>query len=138
MRTDSVSPSAFDREFGRMNSKRTLEHRDRPRRYALHLPVYFRELNSPNWLEGKTENISSTGILLRSSSPLAQETQLDLRLQVSLGTRGSGPIEIRCKCKVVRLEERLLPENPIAVAVKIGDYRIVGGPQFSRNPSGNA
>jgi len=120
-----------------MSSKSPLQYRDRPRRYALRLPVYFRELNSPTWLEGRTENISSTGILLHSSSPLAQETQLDLRLQVSLGSRGSGPIEIRCKCKVVRLEERMVPENPIAVAVKIGDYRIVGGPQFTERPSGN-
>jgi len=121
-----------------MSSKSTLQHRDRQRRYALRLPVYFRELNSPTWLEGRTENISSTGILLHSSSPLAHEAQLDLRLQVSLGSRGSGPIEIRCKCKVVRLEERVVPENPIAVAVKIGDYRIVGGPQFTRSPAGNA
>ena len=138
MRAERVTPSNVGWEFGRMSSKSTLQHRDRPRRYALRLPVYFRELNSPTWLEGRTENISSTGILLHSSSPLAQETQLDLRLQVSLGTRGSGPIEIRCKCKVVRLEERIVPENPIAVAVKIGDYRIVGGPQFTGSPSGNA
>lgn len=110
-----------------MTPKSPQQDGDRPRRYTLHLPVYFRELNSPKWLKGRTENISYTGILLNSSSPLAQETQLDLRLQVSLGAKGQGPTEIHCKCKVVRLEQRIVKENPIALAVKIRDYRIVGG-----------
>ncbi len=113
--------------LGLMTSKSLPQDSDRPRRYALHLPVYFREPNSPKWLRGKTENISYTGILLHSSSPLAQETQLDLRLQVSMGAKGKGPTEIHCKCKVVRLEQSIVKENPIALAVKIRDYRIVGG-----------
>jgi len=110
-----------------MTTKRSRAVGDRPRRYELRLPVYFRELNSPTWMKGRTENISYSGILLRSSSPLAQETQLDVRLQVSTGSKGKGPTEIHCKCKVVRLEERIVQEDPIALAVKIRDFRIVAG-----------
>ena len=127
MGTPRESPPDIVLAVGLMNSKTSNQDGDRPRRYTLHLPVYFREIDSPTWLEGRTENISYTGILLRSSSPLAQETQLDLRLQVSLGAKGKGPTEIHCKCKVVRLERQVVPENPIALAVKIRDYRIVSG-----------
>ncbi|MGO8791845.1 MAG: PilZ domain-containing protein [Terriglobia bacterium] len=109
-----------------MTSKSSLQLRDRPRRFALHLPVYFRKLDSPTWLEGRTENISCTGMLLHSSSHIAPETTLDMRLQVALGSKGKGATEIHCKCTVVRLEQRIVPENPIALAVAIRDYRIVG------------
>lgn len=110
-----------------MTSKRSRLTGDRPRRYELRLPVYFRELNSPVWRKGRTENISYTGMLLRSSSPLAQETQLDLRLEVSIGSKGKAPTEIHCRCKVVRQEQRIVKEDPIALAVKIRDFRIVAG-----------
>lgn len=77
-------------------------------------------------MEGKTENISCTGMLLHSSSHFAPETTLDMRLHVALGNKSKGATEIRCKCTVVRLEKRVVPENPIALAVAIRDYRIVG------------
>jgi len=110
----------------------------RARRFALHLPVYFRELDSPTWSEGTTENISYTGILFLSSSPLAPKTTLELRLQVAVGTQGRGPTEIRCKGTVVRLEQKILPETPIALGVAIKDYRIVSQHAFNANPAGNA
>ena len=97
----------------------------RARRFALRLPVHFRESDSPTWLEGTTENISYTGILFLSSSPVAPKTTLDLRLQVTAATRRKGPTEIRCKGTVVRTEQENLPETPIAVGVAITDYRIV-------------
>ena len=99
-----------------MTSRTSHQNSARARRFALHLPVYFRELDSPTWLEGTTENISYTGVLFLSSSPLAPETTLELRLQVAMGTKGRDPAEIRCKGAVVRLEQRNVPETPIALA----------------------
>src|SRR5208282_6291599 len=96
-------------------------HDGRAKRYALHIPVHFRAVDSPTWLEGTTENISYTGVLFQSSLPLALETTLELRLQVKVGTEGSGPAEIRSKGVVVRLEQRLGPENPISLAVAMRD-----------------
>ena len=98
---------------------------DRARRFALRFPVYYRELDSPTWLKGTTENISHTGVLFLSSSPLAPETTLDMRLKVAVRTKGGGPAEVRCKGSVVRLEPRNESQTPIALAVAIRDYRIV-------------
>ena len=109
-----------------MTSRTSPQQRDRPRRFALQLPVYFRKLDSPEWLEGKTDNISCTGMLFHSSSRIDPDTTLDMRLQVALGVKGKGPTEIHCKCTVVRLEQRIMPEDPIGLAVAIRDYRIVG------------
>lgn len=110
----------------------------RAKRYALHFPVYFRELDSPTWLEGTTENISYSGVLFQSPASLALETTLELRLQVAVSSEGSGPAEIRSKGVVVRLEQRNLPETPIALAVAMHDCRIVRPPSFNGSPVGNA
>ena len=101
---------------------------DRARRFALRFPVYYRELDSPTWLKGTTENISHTGVLFLSSSPLAPETTLDMRLRVAVRTKSGGPAEVRCKGSVVRLEPRNELQTPIALAVAIRDYRIVRQP----------
>jgi len=97
----------------------------RARRFALHLPVYFRQPQSLTWLEGTTENISYSGVLLRSSYPLAPKTALEMRLQVGVGPEHSLTTEIRCKGTVVRMEQRTAPKTPIALAVAIRDYHIV-------------
>jgi len=110
----------------------------RAKRFALRFPVHFREPDSSTWSEGTTENISYTGMLFLSSAPLPLETTLELRLQFATGSKGKDPAEIRCKGKVVRLEQRIVPETPIAVAVAIRDYRIVGQRSFSGRPSGHA
>lgn len=110
----------------------------RARRYSLHFQVYFRERDSPKWLEGTTENISHTGVLFLSSSPFALETALDLRLSLEVGTKGRDPAEIRCKGAVVRLEKSKVPGTPIALAVAIRDYRIVRQPSFAGSPTGSA
>jgi len=108
-----------------MDHAKSLQTADRARRFALRLPVYYRESDSPKWLKGTTENISHTGVLFLSPYPLAPETTLDLRLRVAVRTKGGGPAEVRCKGSVVRLEPRNAPQTPIALAVSIRDYRIV-------------
>jgi hypothetical protein len=108
-----------------MTQAKSLQISDRARRFALHLPVFYREADSPTWLRGTTENISHTGVLFLSTSPMAPETTLDLRLKVAVRSKSGRPAEVRCKGLVVRLEPRNAPNTPIALAVSISDYRIV-------------
>lgn len=108
-----------------MSLKTSHQNAERARRFALHLPVFFRQPHSPTWLEGMTENISYTGMLLRSTHPLVPDTALELRLQLAIGARMSPASEIRFKGAVVRVEPRNAPETPIALAIAIRDYRIV-------------
>ena len=119
-----------------MSAKTSNENPERARRFALHLPVYFRQPHSPTWLEGTTENISYTGLLFRSSHPLVPETALELRLQLAVGTKQNRAAEIRCKGAVVRVEPRIAPETPIALAVAIRDYRIVRRAMFRGDLAG--
>jgi len=108
-----------------MRTKTLHQNGERAKRFALHLPVYFRQPQSPTWFEGTTENISYTGVLLRSTHPLVPDTSLELRLQLAVGPKLNHTSEIHCKGAVVRVEQRNVRENPVALAVSITDYRIV-------------
>jgi hypothetical protein len=121
-----------------MARKTSSQHDSRAKRYDLHFPVYFREVDSPTWLAGTTENISYSGVLFHCPASLALETTLELRLQVAVNSEGIGPAEIRSKGVVVRLEERNSPETPNALAVAMHDCRIVRPPAFNGGPVGNA
>lgn len=97
----------------------------RAKRFPLHFPVYYREPNSPIWFEGRTENISHTGMLFRCSCPLRLETVIELRLKLAEGIGDDCPAEVLCKGTVVRVERgRVLP-SPTALAVAIQRHRIV-------------
>jgi len=48
-------------------------------------------LDSSTWIEGTTENISYTGVLVQSSSSLALESKLELRVQVMVNDGGRNP-----------------------------------------------
>jgi hypothetical protein len=119
-----------------MGTKTTNHLPDRARRFALHLQVYFRQPHSTTWLEGKTENISYTGLLFRSTHPLEPETPLELKLQLAIGTKPNPAAEIRCKGAVVRVEHRNGTETPVALAVAITDYRIVRRAMLRGGPIG--
>lgn len=123
-----------------MSRKTTSQHNGRAKRFALRFPVYFRSPDSSTWLEGTTENISYTGVLFHSfsPSPLALETTLELRLQITVAAQGKDPAEIRGKGVVVRLESKGVPETPVALAVAMRDCRIVRLPAIEAGPVGNA
>jgi len=114
-----------------MASKTSSRYKVRARRFALRLPVYFRELDSATWLEGTTENVSYTGMLFLSSASLALESTIDLRLRLDVGTKARVPAEVVCKGVVVRQEQRGVQD---ALAVTIRDFRIVRQLSYAANP----
>jgi hypothetical protein len=62
------------------------------------------------------------------------ETALELRLELAAEGKRNHGAEIRCKGAVVRVEQRIAPETPIALAVAIRDYRIVRRGMLSGGP----
>jgi len=100
----------------------------RARRFALHLRVYYRELNGQEWFEGWTENISFTGMLFRCFEPLRVDTVVELKIQLAAGVgKDDHPAEVRCKGTVVRVEPVHELDATTALAVAIHPYRITRG-----------
>jgi len=69
---------------------------------------------------------------------LAPETAVEMRLPVAGATAGTPSTEIRCKGTVVRWEQIISPETPVALGVAIEDYRIVAQESFNGSPAGHA
>jgi hypothetical protein len=102
----------------------------RAERFAIRVPVRYREPRSSKWFEGKTENISNSGVLFRAEFPLLPKTAVEMRIELPVAVLGEAPGEIVCKGAVVRIEESPILGIPPALAVAIRGYRMARGGQI--------
>ncbi len=117
-----------------MLTKTLVQAVGRARRFTLHLRVLYRELESQDWLEGWTENISRTGMLFKCEVPLAVDTVVELKLQLASGGGKDGhPAEVLCKGTVVRVEQVGGLDASTVMAVTIHPYRITRGGLSSKS-----
>ncbi len=71
----------------------------RAQRFPMHLPMHYQRSGSPHWHDGRTVNISRTGILFQSDESLQQNAILEIL--VDLPTK----VTLSCQGAVVRSEE---------------------------------
>lgn len=108
---------------------RAPEGATRAERFAICIPVRYREPRSSKWFEGRTENISYSGVLFRTEFPLRPKTTVEMRIELPVAVLGEAPGEIVCKGAVVRIEESPISGIPPALAVALRGYRMArGGP----------
>ena len=107
-----------------MARKTSHKRNGRAKRFAFRFPVHFQEVDSRVWFEGTTENISRTGVLFTSASPLSLTGMHQLRLRISVAAV-PNLAEIHCTGEVVRSEPREVPEASVALAVAIRDFKLV-------------
>jgi len=99
----------------------------RAERFAIRIPVRYREPRSSKWFEGRTENISYSGVLFRTEFPLLPKTSVEMRLRLPATVLGEAPGEIVCRGAVVRIEESSMSGLSPALAVAIRGYRVARG-----------
>ena len=109
---------------------RATEGATRAERFAIRVPVRYREPRSSKWFEGKTENISYSGVLFRGEFPLLPKTTVEMRIELPVAVLGEAPGEIVCKGAVVRIEKSPASDIPPALAVAIRGYRMARGGQI--------
>ena len=99
----------------------------RAQRFAIHIPILYREPQTSKWFEGRTENISYSGVLFRAEYPLQPKTTVELRFELPIAILGEARGEVVCKGAVVRIEESPISGIPPALAVAIEGYRMARG-----------
>jgi len=80
----------------------------RERRLRHHVSVLFR-VDGGEWLEGTTENISRSGLLFRSLSPLELGSSLELIFEMPHELTGEDDARVVCEGSLVRVEP--IPAN---------------------------
>ena len=105
----------------------TPEVSTRAKRFAIQIPIYYRKPHASRWFEGRTKNISYSGVLFRAESLLQPTTTVELKFELPAAILGEAPGEILCKGAVVRIEESPVSAIPPALAVHIDGYRMARG-----------
>lgn len=93
---------------------------NRAGRLPIRLPVRYRELGCMEWIEGKTENMSRSGILFRAESVLVPKTKVEMRVAFPMVIKNKALWEIVRNGVVVRAEQsRIGGASPtLAVAIQ--------------------
>ena len=104
----------------------------RAQRFQLQLPLKYRQLNEEKWHDGKTRNISRSGLLFQAEDSLQPNVILEINLVLPAEIAGLSPTEVVCRGEVVRTVATAGEEMPPALAAKILQYRFQHGPHLPR------
>jgi signal transduction histidine kinase/CheY-like chemotaxis protein len=104
----------------------------RAQRFQLQLPLKYRKLDEEKWHDGKTRNISRSGLLFQAEDPLQPNVVLEINLVLPAEIAGLSPTEVVCRGEVVRTVAEAGTEMPPALAAKILQYRFQHGTQLPR------
>jgi len=117
-----MTPFAETLELMALDPKHPPAHR--AERYTIRIPLKYRPSGTADWWEGRTENISRSGVLFRTEHVIPLQTPVDvlMALPEEVGDAGSGMVI--CNGRVVRTEPPQPDEPRPAVAVTIASFRL--------------
>jgi hypothetical protein len=125
--------SAIGGNLSRHKFKTRTCWKPRSRRLRYEVAVLLRPNGTDNWIEGTTENISASGILLRVPSDMAVGTAVELRLEMPQEIIGRMAALVLCQGSVVRTTavpaDRNNKAETFTVACRISDYIFLAGSQ---------
>jgi hypothetical protein len=99
-------------------------------RYAVHLASRYRQRADLPWRYGRTENVSSSGVLFVgdvSDLILDVNTPMEMNLVMPPEIVGAAGTRVVCYGRVVRTVRPRMPDVRPAFAVTIAEYRLVRG-----------
>lgn len=98
------------------------EHAPRAPRYAIPITVHFRTAGELAWVEGRTENISASGVLVRTDRRLEPDTSIEMLLHIPADLPGLISGSTICRGRTVRALGPSLHEDRPAFAAMIVEY----------------
>jgi hypothetical protein len=100
------------------------EWQQRAIRFPLPLPLRYRISQASDWLSGRTENISGSGLVFAADRewPLGTEIEFLIALEAD---GGSYPSEVRARGQIVRILAPVSQSAGAAMAVKFARYEVV-------------
>ena len=92
-------------------------------RFALRVPVCFRAKGQNEWRQGRTENMSRSGVLLTSDETLCAQEDVEMVFVLPMAAPGENTVVIACEGRVVRSEAP--PASPVRMAATFLSYRFL-------------
>ena len=99
----------------------------RARRFAVELRCRYRETGTLAWHEGRTTNISLSGVLFNGEQVLPPKTEIEMIVTLPVVLRGVRASEIHCRAVIIREQSgRGVGRMPL-LAASIERCRVVRG-----------
>jgi hypothetical protein len=97
----------------------------RARRYEIGTVIRYRVRGERDWQEGLTENISISGVLIRSERSLDPKTAIEMRFFLPVELDGECAAEVFCRGFVIRSSKCRIPAGSFTIAAKIMHSRFL-------------
>jgi PilZ domain len=96
----------------------------RAQRFPIKVPVRYRKKQDKVWSEGRTENISQSGMLFRAPEPLNPDTLVQLYFSLPGNAESARGATVICEGLTIRTVLPVVSDESPFVAVKLLDYKL--------------
>jgi len=97
---------------------------ERAVRFQLNLPLRYRRPGETRWRQARSKNVSRSGVLFWTDTPLSPGVDLEICLALTTAKRAAPRAEVLCSAQVVRCEDAP-PHGPPMVAATFREYRFM-------------
>lgn len=105
-------------------TRRNRQFLPRAQRYTVGLPFRYREAGTAVWHEGRTSNISLSGVLFSGVQVLKPRTPIEATVTLP-PFAGSESAVLRCRGAIVRNTSGSMSDSSPVLAAAIADFRLV-------------
>jgi hypothetical protein len=103
----------------------TPKEASRARRYEIGTVIRYRVRGERDWQEGTTENISISGVLIRTARALKPDTAIEMRFFLPVELQGECAAEVFCRGLVVRSSQSSGLGGEVTIAARIVHSRFL-------------
>jgi hypothetical protein len=86
--------------------------------------MLYRLPGHKQWRQGRTENISRSGVLFRTDYQMSLEAPIEMLLTLPVAVPGGRNASVICRGRMVRMQGVLDDDTARAVAATITNYRL--------------
>ena len=97
----------------------------RAERYEIGTAVRYRCVGEREWSEGMTENISISGVLIRTNRFLDPSTTIEMKFFLPVELSGENAAEVICRGVIVRSSKCNPSSGDVAIASTIAQSRFL-------------
>jgi hypothetical protein len=99
----------------------------RAERFAIETTIRYRIVGHEEWHQGKTENISGSGVLFRTRNLVARRTRVEMIFALPKGGPSAGGASVKCFGQIVRRVPPVRLGGESGLAANIEEYQLRHG-----------
>ena len=100
----------------------TPAHSPRAQRYVIPMSMLYRAAGDPTWHEGRTENVSRSGVLFLAEYLMRPETSIEMVLMLPIEIAGDTAGTAMCRGRIIRAVAPIGLDTRPALAAAILDF----------------